>query len=326
MDALTLLIGVLVFCSVASCAWYVASIADTDRQAVRRRVAGPPLSEVSAPLDVLLQRGSRLPFADRLPLSREARDRMGLELEHAGEPFRVSEYLAIRMTAAAAGAAGGLLVATVLGLPTWARIVIPLVLILPGWSLPTMYVSRRTQQRQDAFNRQLPDALTAIGKSLRVGSGLLQALGYAADEVPAPLGAELRRTLRELQLGGEPDLVFNNLSRRVGSKDMDIAITAILIQRDVGGNLSEILSNVTNTIRERAKLHAEIKVMTSRQRLTGNLVAVLPVAVAVLFIAVNPKMGRLLIDNGAGQISLAIGVGFELLGLWLIRRLSVIEV
>lgn len=326
MDALTLLIGALVFGSVASCAWYVASIADTDRQAVRRRIGSQPAGDLAAPVNVLRERHARLPFADRLPLSSEARERMGLELERAGDPFRVSEYLVIRMTAAVLAAVAGLLAATALGLPSWARILVPLMLVAAGWSLPRMYVSRRRQQRQEAFNEQLPVALTAVGKSLRVGSGLLQALGYAADEIPAPLGPELQRTLRELQLGGDPDLVFNDLSRRVGSKDMDIAVTAILIQRNVGGNLSEILSNVTNTIRERAKLHAEIKVLTSRQRLTGNLVALLPVVVAVLFIAVNPKMGRLLIDNGVGQISLAIGIGFELVGLWLIRRLSVIEV
>lgn len=326
MDAMVLLIGILVFASVASSAWYVAGIADSDRQTLRRRISDQTTAGTSGPAEILRRRRARLPFADRLPLSGEARARMAVELERAGEPFGVSEYLAIRMVAAVVAAALAFAIATVVGLPSWARSAIPLLLILPGWLLPRMYVSRLHQQREEAFNRELPGALVAIAKSLRVGTGLLQALGYAADETAAPLGPELRRALRELQLGGEPTVVFDDLSRRVGSKDMDIAITAVLIQREVGGNLSEILSNVTNTIRERAKLHAEIKVLTSRQRLTGNLVALLPVVVAVLFIGLTPTMGRLLIDTGAGQISLAIGLAFEALGIFLIRKLSVIEV
>jgi tight adherence protein B len=153
----------------------------------------------------------------------------------------------------------------------------------------------------------------------------LQALAYAASETPAPLGSELQQTLRDLQLGADPGATFAALSERVGNADLDIAVTAILIQRNVGGNLSEILANVTKTIRERAKIQAEIRVLTSRQRLQANLVAALPVLVAVSFTLLNPDLGRLLFETAAGRIALAIGIGFELAGLWLIRRLSVIE-
>lgn len=326
MNGLTLLVGLLVFGSVSSCAWYVSSIADRERQAIRRRVTGETPGVGIPGLDLLRSRTARIPFADRLPLSVEARARMGRQLEQAGEPFRVSEFLALRMVAAAVMAVLALVAVSTLGAMSWLRIVVPLALVPIGWAIPAMYVSRLRARRQDAFNEQIPDALTAIAKSLRVGTGLLQALAYAADETPAPLGPELQRTLRELQLGGDADVVFGDLTRRVGSKDLDIAITAILIQRNVGGNLSEILSNVTKTIRERAKLYAEVKVLTSRQRLTGNLVALLPVCVAALFIAINPKMGRLLVDNSVGLISLGVGLTFELVGILLIRRLSVIEV
>src|SRR4029450_10712689 len=107
--------------------------------------------------------------------------------------------------------------------------------------------------------------------------GLLQALAFAADETPAPFGPELQTTLRDLQLGAEAAAVFGALKDPTPSRDLDIAVTAILIQRNAGGNLSEILASVTNTIRERAKIAGEIRVLTSRQRLTTNLIAAIPV-------------------------------------------------
>ena len=326
MDPFVALVGFLVFGSVASSAWFVTNRVTAERELTRRRAGVDARALDEMPLSVLRDTGARLPFVDRLPLSREARARMELELEQAGQPIRVNEYLALRIACALVLSLVTLFVLSRFGAPSWLVAIVSLAATAPGWALPRIFVSRQRQQRQRRFEKQLPDALTAIAKSLRAGTGLLQALAYSADETPAPLGTELQSALRDLQLGADPDIVFNTLSQRVGGADIDIAVTAILIQRNVGGNLSEILSNVTNTIRERAKLQGEIMVLTSRQRLTGNLVALLPVVVAALFILVNPKMGRLLIETTAGRISLAIGLGFELFGIWLIRRLSVIEV
>jgi tight adherence protein B len=244
----------------------------------------------------------------------------------AGQPLKVNEYLGLRIAAAATFAVGGAILLSRFDVPTWVVLLASIVLVIPGWALPRAYLSRRRERRLQQFEDQLPGALTAIAKSLRAGTGLLQALAYAGESTEDPLGQELRSTLRDLQLGADPDLVFTELSERVGSSDMDIAVTAIIIQRSIGGNLSEILSNVTNTIRERAKLKGEIRVLTSRQRLTGNLVALLPVAVGAGFVLLNPKMGDLLLHETAGQIGLAIGIAFEIVGIWMIRRLAVIEV
>src|SRR5262249_23161475 len=153
------------------------------------------------------------------------------------------------------------------------------------------------------------------------GTGLLQALAYSANETPDPLGLELRGALRDLQLGADPDDVFTHLAERVGSSDMDIAATAIIIQRTIGGDLSEILTNVTNTIREREELRGEIRVLTARQRLTAMLISMIPVLLAGVFLLLNRDMGELLFTRVAGQIAFAVGVGFELFGIWLIRRL-----
>jgi tight adherence protein B len=328
MDPVLLLIGLSVAGAVA-----LLTVLAGQRMRYQGRIVSARLmpgvgSPGSSPQSILhRRRGFPLRLLDMLPLSSEARERMSRELEQAGWPIRVGEYLSLRLACAAAAAAAGLAVVTSLELEaTWLKAVVAVALLYGGWLLPRFYLSRRRQRRLEQIDRQLPDALTAMAKSLRAGSGLLQALAYAANETPAPLGIELQGALRDLQLGAEAEDVFSELSQRIGSPDLDIALTAIVIQRTVGGNLSEILANVTNTIRERAKLKGEVRVLTTRQRLTGNLIALLPVLVAMAFIAINPDTGELLFSTAPGQISLAIGIGFELLGLWLIRRLAIIEV
>ena len=252
---------------------------------------------------------------------------MRRELERAGWPIRVGEYLSLRLAGAAAGGAAGVLL--LLGFhpgPALLRPLLVLLLVFGGWLFPRMLLSRARQKRLEKVEGQISDAVMGMAKSLRAGTGLLQALAYAAKETPAPLGPELQRTLRELQMGAEAEAVFGALSARVGSPDLDIVVTAILIQRGSGGNLSEILFNVTNTIRERAKIQAEVRVLTSEQRISANLMALIPVVIAVLFILISPDTGKLLINTTIGQIALAIGIMLELLGLWVIRRLAVIDV
>ena len=326
MEALLFPIALVSLAAVAMGVVYSYQALVAPRQAIRVRIGTGRVGAGLGPRLALRDRRSRLPLVDRLPLSAESRARMALELERAGQPLKVSEYLGLRIGFALAGSLLGFAAALRFGAPGWLAVVGMLVLMLAGWFLPHSYVARRRKRRLEAIERQLPDALTAVAKALRAGSGLLQGLGYAAQETNDPLGTELRTTLRDLELGADAEEVFADLCRRTGSPDLDIAVTALIIQRTVGGNLSEILTNVTKTIRERAKLRGEVRVMTSRQRLTGNIVAVLPVLVAGAFLGLNPDMGRLLFEEPAGRIALAIGIAFELLGLWLIRRLAVVEV
>jgi tight adherence protein B len=262
-----------------------------------------------------------------LPLSEEATARMSGELIRAAWTLKVHEYLGIRLACAAAGCVIGLV--TIKGAqiePAAVAWLLVLAFAFAGWLVPRFALNYARQKRLQRVEDQLPDALTSITKSLRAGSGLLQSLNYAANETPPPLGEELQRTIRDLQLGIEAEDAFADLSTRVGSADLDIAVTAIVIQRTVGGNLSEILSNVANTIRERASLQREVRVMTTRQRLTANMVALVPVILAFVMMSVNPRMFELLTQTTAGRIGLAVGIFFELLGLALIRKLAKIEV
>lgn len=268
----------------------------------------------------------RMPFADKLPMSVQAQEQAAAELELAGLPWRPNEYLAMKTGSALLFAVLGVFAAILVFGSGLLAVVIALLSTFIGWRLPSIRVGMARSRRAKLIERQIPDALTAIAKSLRAGSGLLQGLAHAADETPAPLGPELRNALRDLELGGEAEEVFGTLSRRVGSADLDIALTAIMIQRTVGGNLSEILSTVAETIRERFSLRREIEVLTARQRLTTNMVAAIPVIIAALFLLINPATATLLFTTLPGQIALAFGIGFELLGIFMVRRLAVIDV
>jgi tight adherence protein B len=325
VDPVVLFIGFAFAASTALMVVYTYQRATYTQRLARARVIARQDGggEVSA---LRQERRSPLPFIDGLPLSTRARARLEWELDRAGLPMRVSEYLVIRIASAFGGLILGLSIASQANLLRSVAVLAGLAAFLLGWLAPRWWVSRKRQERLELIERQLPDALTTLTKSLRAGTGLLQGLAYAAEETPAPLGPELQQTLRDLHLGANPEDVFTDLSDRVGSTDLDIAVTAIIIQRTIGGNLSEILGNVSTTIRERVKIHAEIKVLTARQRLTGWLMAAIPMLLAFIFLSINPDLSNLLIETTPGRISLLVGMGFEALGLFLIRKFGQIDV
>lgn len=326
MNAMVVSAGVLFGACVGLLVYYWA-LASAPRRLARARVFDTTDASGSSGLAPALRdvRG-RVPIVDSLPLSAAARARMDVELDRAGVPLRVGEYLALRLGASVFGSLLGVATAGYLGLPFVLRLLLALGLMVIGWKAPGWWVESQRKRRLLAIEAQLPDALTLIAKSLRAGAGLMQAIGFAADETPEPFGAELTRALRDLRLGADSDTVFIQLAQRTGSQDIDIAVTAILIQRNVGGNLAEILNNVVRTIRERERLRAEVRVLTSRQRLSSWMMAAMPVIIGMLFIWTSPTAGRTLIDTTPGLIALGVAAGFEILGLFLVKRLAIIEI
>jgi tight adherence protein B len=292
-----------------------------------RLLPGAAAGASAGAISVLRARRTSASLFDMVPISRAARDRVTLQLVRAGVTIRVGEFVALRFLSVALLTVLALVVLSTLGIE--ARILRFFCIVLAvaaGWSIPHAFVERRRSKRVEQLEKQLPDALTAVVKAMRSGAGLLQALAHAADETPAPLGPELRASLRDLQLGADAEEVFEALKERVGSRDLGIAVTAIAIQRTVGGNLTEILTNVTNTIRERIRLAGEIRVLTSRQHLTAMLTAAIPVFVAGSFLIINRDMGNLLVSTTVGQASIAFALLLELMGIVIIRRLGAIEI
>jgi tight adherence protein B len=163
---------------------------------------------------------------------------------------------------------------------------------LIGFMLPKIWVSRRQSARLRAFNDQLSDTIVLMSNSLRSGMSLLQAMDMVAREGGPPISEEFARVTREVGLGLSPQDALLHLVRRIQSDDLDLMVTAIMVQHEVGGNLSKILDSIANTIRERVKLKGEIRTITAQGRASGLILAGMPVAVAGILLLASPGYMR----------------------------------
>ncbi|MBM2810518.1 MAG: type secretion system protein [Chloroflexi bacterium] len=158
-----------------------------------------------------------------------------------------------------------------------------------GFYAPKWWVKRRENARLKAFNEQLADTIALMSNSLRSGMSLLQAMEMISREGAEPIGPEFSRVVREIGLGVSPQDALEHLVRRIKSDDLDLMVTAILVQHEVGGNLSKILDTIAFTIRERVKIKGEIRAITGQQRLAGYMLAGLPVFVTGILALIAPK-------------------------------------
>lgn len=192
--------------------------------------------------------------------------------------------------------------------------------------VPQKWMDQRREGRRKKLEEQLPEALSLIANSLKAGFGLLQSLDQAAEQLDHPLATELETTIHEMNVGANADEALLGLSERSGSYDLDLAVTAMLVQRSVGGNLAEILDTVAAMMRERIRIRGEIQTLTSQQRLTGMVIGALPIGVGAMFLVVSPDYISVLFTHTAGRIMLGVSIVLELIGVMVIRRIVTIEV
>jgi tight adherence protein B len=202
----------------------------------------------------------------------------------------VGEFLSIR----AGAAAGGLLLGLVLGLRGGGGVAVVFAALgaIVGWAAPPLWIRIRANRRRQAFVNQLGDAIGLMANSLRAGYSLLQTMELVSRESPSPMGDEFRRVVREVGLGISPQQALNNLLRRIPSEDLDLMVSAINIQHEIGGNLGQILDVIGETIRERVRIQGEIKVLTAQQQLSGNIIAAMPLLLATGLFLLNPNYMR----------------------------------
>lgn len=253
-------------------------------------------------------------------------EKLATNLNQADMPLRPNEYLLLQAGLAVAGLIVGRLL---LGFMHSA-----LILGIVGFLAPMVVMRVRQHHRRLKFSRQLANALMLLASSLRSGLGFIKGLELVAAEMDDPMSKELKRALREIQLGNSVDQALLNLSKRVANADMEIVICAYLIQREVGGNLTELMENVAETIRGRFHVRAEIHTLTAQGRLSGVVVAVLPFVLSGLIVLVNPSYFEPLLKPPLAQLGpwslpvgvLAIGVALvmQIIGaLWIYRIVSI---
>ncbi|MEW5783786.1 MAG: type II secretion system F family protein [Bacillota bacterium] len=194
------------------------------------------------------------------------------------------------------------------------------------FKLPVMLVERRRRKRMDNLNRQLPDALGVISNGLRAGFGFQQALSVVTQEMEPPISEEFARVIRKNQLGKPMADVLKELSESTDSDDLDMVITALLIQRQVGGNLAEVLDNVSDTVRERIRIKGEIKTLTAQGRLTALVISLLPPGVMAMIMLINPDYILTLFKEPLGMLLIGVAVVLQLMGIAALRKIINIEV
>lgn len=195
-----------------------------------------------------------------------------------------------------------------------------------GWFLPRVWLARRQSARLKAFDNQLAETIALMSNSLRSGLSLVQSMEMISREAEPPISEEFQRVVREIGLGTGPQQALLRLVRRVASEDVDLLVTAILVQFEIGGNLSRILDSIANTIRERVKLHGEIRTLSAQGRMSGYILSGLPVAVGGLLLLVAPAyMGRLF-TPGPWLALPVLAVFGMIIGMFVMRQLVAIEV
>lgn len=183
-----------------------------------------------------------------------------------------------------------------------------------GAYFPRWYIGFRQGRRLAAFNRQLPDTITLLANSLRAGSSFLQGLELVMREARPPIAEEFERVVREMSLGVSLQPALGNLVRRVASEDLELMVTAINIQSQVGGNLATVLDSIAFTIRERVRIQGEIKTLTAMQRYSGYVITLLPVGLGVLLFLISPSYMTAMVQNPPETFGLPTGVIFFIVG------------
>ncbi|MDH4113765.1 MAG: type II secretion system F family protein [Actinomycetota bacterium] len=301
-----------------------ASRAKKDREMAARMAAVSGVGGVGHPVGVQPE-GSQgwIPkrvthFGKRFAESRGFSDRLDAELESAGVKVRSGEFVVLSVVAAVGGAVVGaaLLRAGLLALIVGAAC---------GMG-PTVALRMSLRKRTEKMREQLPDVLTIMASSLRAGHSFMQALDTVAREIPQPAATEFQRVVSEIRLGRPTDDALEALAMRVGSPDFRWAVLAVNIQREVGGNLAEILDNVADTLRERAMMRRQIRVLTAEGRLSAWVLTGLPIAIGVYMYAVNPDYIGLLFTTKLGLFMLGTAVILLVLGIFWMRKIVDIDV
>jgi tight adherence protein B len=268
---------------------------------------------------------------DRVVERRDWGSDMARELARADLQLRPSEYLAIRVAAIL----GAPIAVYLLGLTVLPSLANPLALLVAGglgWWVPRFYVNRRKSKRLQAFNNHLADTITLVANALRAGASFLQAIELVVRETQPPISTEFNRVIREVNLGLPFEQALNNMVRRVRSEDLELMTTAITIQHQVGGNLAEILDSIAFTIRERIRIIGEIRVLTAQQRMSGYVVAGLPIFLVLILAVIAPSFMEPMFGEPfvfgipVGVIILFFGGIMMGVGFLLIRRIVDIEV
>jgi tight adherence protein B len=320
------LVSLLVFLLVAQAALLVLNNGRVERERVAQRLGSytAPTFQGSLPttLSILRRRRySRLPWLDALLARLDLADAMSRRLQQAGSPLRAGEFLFVQLTlATACGLLGALF--------GWEGMGGPLATLIGavfGFSAPLAWMRIRIGRRLATFEQGLPEVLDRVANALRAGYGLEHGLDLVAREAVGPCGEEFGQVLQELNLGADLDEALARLILRVDSEDARLLATAVAVQRRTGGNLIEVLSQMSQTLRDRERLRRDVRVITTAPRISGYVVALLPLITVAAMYLTSRYYIETLISEPIGRVAAAAGGALVLLGLFLNHRIARVD-
>lgn len=246
------------------------------------------------------------------------RSRIQADLIKANIPLKSEEFINLRIILS--------LCLGIVPYVTGKGIVIAVISGALGWFIPYMYLNTRIKKRIKQFNDSLGDAIVLISNSLKAGFSFFQAIDVVSKEMEGPIAQEFGIMQKEINLGCTTEEALENLNNRIKSSDLELLITAVMIQRQVGGNLAEVLDNISTTIRERIKIKGEIKTITAQGRMSGMVIAILPPALGFIIYLINPEHIGLLFTSTLGFVLVGVSIGMELLGIYFIKKIVDIDI
>ena len=248
--------------------------------------------------------------------------RIAAELAKADVPLKANEYVAIQFLAVTLSLSFGMII--------FKNIAVAVGLAVLGYFTPVVWVKIKKMQRVREFNEQILDTLIMLANGLKAGYSFLQAMEMVSREAPPPMGKELKRVLKENSLGVNLEDTLLALNDRVESEDWDLVTTVVLIQRQVGGNLAEILDKIGFVIRQRMRIKGDIQTKTAQAKISGLMVGALPIGIGFMIYLINPgfimKLFTFKSGGFRGWFVVVAGILWEILGMYIIMKIVDIEV
>jgi tight adherence protein B len=240
------------------------------------------------------------------------------QLARANLKFTVGEFIALDIILIMGAGVGAFL---------WRRdLIVTAIAVVVGFAGPWVYVTLMRGQRLRAFNDQLSDTLNLMVNSIRAGYSILQAMEAVSEEMGPPVSIEFGRVVKEVQLGLTLEQSLDNMLRRITSDDLDMMITAIKVQREVGGNLAEVLDSISYTIRERVRIKGDIRSLTAYGRGAGQLLTAVPIILSVIIYLITPDFMSLLFTDPCGWMMIGFSVAGIVVGYIVISKIVDIDV
>lgn len=198
-------------------------------------------------------------------------------------------------------------------------------IFLLTWNIPNLFINNKKVERIKKFDEQLDEGIMIISNSLKAGYSFMQAIAVVVEETRDPFSKEFKKLLKEMSLGISEEVALKNIVSRMESENLKLIINAILIQKDVGGKLSEILDNISDTIRERQKLKSELKTLTAQGKLSGLIVMLIPFFLGIIIYIFNKEYIMLLFTTTIGIALIISAIVNQILGLLIIKKIINID-